>query len=605
MVDDNKGFFHTMAERASKAITRWTGQTPGMPEPPVRAPALNVGSGNTDGGTLDEASAGGHRLLTTKLMREWTESAQAILNETWDYNPDDLVQQKGKHIKVYQEMLRDPYVKAGLLIKKLSVLRLPTEVLPASSKAVDQEIAKFIEEQIETMDTPWHTLLMGVMDCVDCGYSIGEINYRIIEKGVYKGMIGWDSVKSKDPYVYTFRIKRNGNVDKIVQRLGVAALLQNRGEGDERSGEFPPHKFLVSSFQPKYNNPYGMSDLRAAYRAFFIKDWAWKFRAIFMEKWGSPTVVGSFPNGTPEARRKQLEEVLESIQQETTLTIPEDLKIEIIRVATTANITEYERSIADLNKEILVGILGSFLAVEEGKRTGARSQGQVHLWIAKLFVEALVYQVQEDLNRQWVKRIVDINYPDVVRYPKIKFELSRVEELLEEMELDTGLQKMGFPIDEAYVAKKYGRPVRGKGAGLRVDGVASDGEGKVLVPLDVQKAEKAADEREKRIARGDNPGAAGPSSSPRTNLSEQLAGVFSTLRSEVLPVDGQKIGPLKEMYAHMTRVYGALRGIKKFAEADQIAFDLAGEERKKFVAEKSWMTDDEAYAAFLKRMMRG
>src|SRR5688572_30212011 len=176
MVDDRKGFFHTMAERASRAITRWTGQTPGMPEPPVLAPVLNVGAGgegNTDGGTMDEALSGGRRFLTNALMREWTESAQAILNETWDYNPDDLVQQKGKHIKVYQEMLRDPYVKAGLLIKKLSVLRLPTEVLPASSKAVDQEIAKFVEEQIETMDTPWHTLLMGVMDCVDCGYSIG------------------------------------------------------------------------------------------------------------------------------------------------------------------------------------------------------------------------------------------------------------------------------------------------------------------------------------------------------------------------------------------------------------------------------------------------
>lgn len=608
MVEQNKGFLFRMAESARGAIARWTGPTPaGTPE--VSAPSVPTDpSPNTDGGTMDEASSSGRRFITSAMLAEWTQSAAALLHETWDYNPDDLVQQKGKHIKVYQEMLRDPYVKAGLLIKKLSVLRLPVEVLPASDDAQDQEIAKFIEEQLETMDTPWHTLLMGVMDSLDCGYSIGEINYRIVERGDYKGSIGWDSIKSKDPYVYSFRIKKNGNVDKVVQRLAVAAVMRNlnKGDLDQRYGEYPPHKFLISSFQPKYNNPYGMSDLRAAYRAFFIKDWAWKFRAIFMEKWGSPTVVGSFPNGTSPDRRKQLEEVLESIQQETTLTIPEDLKIELIRVATTANITEYERSIADLNKEILVGLMGSFLAVEEGKRTGARSQGQVHLWIAKLFVEALVYHVQEDLNRQMVRRLVDMNYPDIARYPKVKFEMSRVEELLMEMELDTGLQKMGFPIDEEYVAKKYGRPVRAKGASRSVNGVADgDGSSGVLVPLDVQKSKMQAEEKRKAIARGEDPGAAGPDDAPRSNLSENFEGVFETLRGKALPTDHRKIGPLKETYGHLVRTWGALRGVDKFSEADTIAFALAGEEREYHEKVGMWPTQEQAYAAFLKRMLKG
>lgn len=606
MVEKRGNLFSRMAETARGALARWTGPTP--------APRLLR---NTDGGTGgDLATSGGRRLLTSQLLREWTESAGAILYGTYDYNPDDLVQSKGRHVRIYQEMVRDAYVKAGLAIKKLSVIRLPTEILPASTDARDQEIARFVEDQFENMRTPWHELLWGLLDSVNIGYSIGEINYRLIDRGPWKGKVGWDTVRSKDPYVYSFRIEPNGAVASVVQRFGTTSKTPERrdqvGYLDAPWGgtlEFAPEKFLISAFQPLYSNPFGSSDLRAAYRAYFIKDWAWKFRAIFMEKWGSPTVVGTFPNGTPEARRQQLEEVLESLQQETTLTIPEDLKIELLRVATTGNITEYERAIADLNKEILVGLLGSFLAVEEGTRTGARAQGQVHLWITKLFIEALVDTVEQDLNRQMIRRLVDLNYPDVDRYPRLKFEMSRVDELLQELELDTGLQKMGVEIDAAYVAKKYKRPVRGQD-GLPLDGASEGAAGKaaVLVPLVVSQARMALDAKKQEPAspaRGAEGRTAGPSDRPRTNLAESFRDVFLALRAGALPEDPRQIGDLKDTYHHLARVFAATRQ-QAFAELPPTAaFELAGVERQHHQKTGAWMEPELAYALFLARVMKG
>lgn len=606
MVEKKKGIVHKLADYATDALVRWKGATPsrgpsGIPD--FDQPTTAGG----DGGSMQDGAGpagAGRRVLTAAIMREWTQAATALLYQTFDYNPDDLVQTKGQHVKIYQQMVRDPYVKAGLAIKKLSVLRLPTEILPASTDAKDQEIAKFVESQFDAMQTPWHQFLWGLMDSANIGYSIGEINYCPIQRGEWAGKIGWATVKSKDPYAFSFRIAKNGDVEKVVQRFGAAWTKNTDSKGEGTYYEYPPDKFLISSFQPLYANPYGNSDLRAAYRAYFIKDWAWKFRAIFMEKWGSPTVVGSFPNGTSEARRKQLEEVLESIQQETTLTIPEDLKIELIRVATTGNITEYERAISDLNKEILVGLLGSFLAVEEGKRTGARSQGQVHLWIAKLFIEALVYTVQEDINRQMIRRLVDMNYPNVEKYPKLKFELSRVEELLMELELDSGLQTMGMPIDADYVAKKYGRPVKGEYVGLPVDGQDDKKVGDVLTPLAItqqkmtQKAQADAAAQRGDPSRGENPKAAGPSDKPKTNLMEQMEVIFYKMREEALPGDPKKIGPLKENYAAMVRMYGALRN-HKFTESEDIAFALAGAEREHHKETGKWMSPITAYARFL------
>lgn len=542
----------------------------------------------------------GQRFLTKALLSEWTESALAILHGTFDYNPDELVRDKGKHVRVYQEMTKDPYVKAGLAIKKLSVCRLPTTIVPASDAPKDVEIAEFVEAQFEKMSTSWYTLLWGVMDCANVGYSIGEINYRIVDRGRWKGKVGWDSVKSKDPYIFSFRIKGNGDVLTIVQRMG--AVYRRPDVPDSGRNEFPPDKFLVNSFQPLYANPYGNSDLRAAYRAYFIKDWAWKFRAIFMEKWGSPTVVGTFPNGTSEARRHQLEQVLESIQQETTITIPEDLKIEIIRVANTANVTEYERSIADLNKEILVGILGSFLAVEEGKRTGARAAGQVHLWVAKLFIEALVYMIQEDLNRQMIQRLVDMNYPDVEDYPKIQFELSRVDDLLLEVELDSGLQQLGADISPEYLEKKYGRPIRSI---AQVERPLGDAVPDYKTTKRKPTAKGASTfKNSPRVARGEKVPAAPPDDQPRTNLHEQLEPLFYSLREEVIPEDPKKIGPLKDTYAFMIRSFAALSH-RSFGEVEAMAFDLAGQERAHYATAKEWMSSEKAYRRLLERLLKG
>lgn len=539
---------------------------------------------------LTDPESGG-TLRTTAMqgmMKEWTQSALAMLGGLSDYNPDDLVLSKGTGVKIYQDMIRDPYVKAAISLKKISVSRLPMRILPASEDEKDQEIAKFVEMNLEKMETTIDTLLWGVMNCVDVGYSIGEMNYRIVETGDFKGKIAMKSVKSKDPYVFVFRIDEYGNIAAIVQRIGgfisEAGAQYKAGSLNMGQNEFPPDKFLIASFQPLYANPYGQSDLRSAYRAFFIKDWAWKFRAIFMEKWGMPPIIGTFPNGTTEQRRQKLEEVLESIQNETVITIPEDLKVEILRIASEGRTTEYERAIADLNKEILIGIMGSFLWAEEGKRTGARAQGQVHFQVSKLFVEHLATIIEDVLNRQLVKRIVDMNYK-VEEYPKIKFETSRAEELSAEMSLDKDLKEMGVTLDPSYFYKKYGRPMPSQADAIQTVGPEIEG-----APIPDQPIDDSAPAPE---------GPPAPDQPPSSPVPAE--GTFDKLRQSSIPEDPQKIGQMREMYSWVLRMREvSVSTAPDFSKIESTAFALAGLERDFHKQNGRWMNHAEAWRIFNK-----
>jgi phage gp29-like protein len=397
-------------------------------------------------------------LPRSQLMKEWTRAAQAVIASTYDWNPDDLVQTRGGNVAVYKDMLRDPYVKAALNIKKYSVIKLPTKLMPASAEPEAQRVKEFVQFVLKDMDTSFEALLYGMMDALDVGYSISEVIWKKIKYGDWAGKIGVEAVHGKDPEYYAFDIDDFANIHQVVSRW---AHLDARGKADGSDGQesaWDPRKFLIYSNQPRYNNPYGTSDLRSCHRAFFIKDWAWKFRAIYMEKWGMPTLMGMFPKGTTEDRRKKLEQVLESIQNETVVTIPDDLKIEILRIAAEGRTTEYERSIYDLNKEILIGILFSFLSVEESRKTGSRAAGQVHERVMEINFEQLANSIADTLNRKLIRPLVDLNFETHGEYPELVYEITDYDRTKAMLEIDKGLHDLGVTLPQSYYYSAYKRP---------------------------------------------------------------------------------------------------------------------------------------------------
>ena len=342
------------------------------------------------------------------------------------YNPDDLVGKRG--YAVYDQMQRDAQVQACLEIKKLSLLSRGWEVHPASESREDVAVAEFVRFALADMRGSILDTLYAALDALAKGFSVMEINYRVIDREPYRGMIGLASIKSKDPSTFAFDTDEFMNVRSLVRVGGSADGISGTcsrnaggwfvsGTSSRNTGPaLPPEKFVVYAHSPRYESPYGTSDLRAAYKHYWSKDVLIRFMNMYLEKYGSPTAKGAYKRGTPRAAQEELLKVLDKIQQETAIVIPDDVQVELLE-AQRGGEAGYLSALEFHDKQIARAILYQTLMTDEGTRVGSFALAKVHLDVLKMCLHKLKREIEESvMQEQVIRRLVDYNYP-VTSYP--------------------------------------------------------------------------------------------------------------------------------------------------------------------------------------------
>ena len=322
------------------------------------------------------------------------------------YNPDDLIGKRG--YAIYDQMQRDAQVQACMTIKKLAVLSRGWEVHPASNDPNDVEVADFVRFALEDMRGSILDVLFNVLDALAKGFSVLEMNYCVLDRDPHRGRVGFASIKAKDPSTFAFNTDEFLNVRGLT-RTGLSDLRP-------RTSDLPADKFVVYSYMPRYESPYGTSDLRAAYKHYWSKDILTRFMNLYLEKYGSPTAKGSYKRGTPKQAQEELLRVLDKIQQETAIVIPEDVQVELLE-ASRGGEAGYLQAIEFHDKQISRAILCQTLMTDEGTRVGSFALAKVHLDVLKMCLRKLKRDLEESVMReQVIRRLVDYNYT-VASYP--------------------------------------------------------------------------------------------------------------------------------------------------------------------------------------------
>jgi phage gp29-like protein len=381
-------------------------------------------------------------------------SIASVLGSVAPYNPDDLIGKRG--YAIYDQMQRDAQVQACLMIKKFSLLSRGWEVHPASNSPEDIGVADFVRWTLEDMRGSILDVLYNVLDALAKGFSVMEINYGLIERGSFEGMIGLSSIKSKDPSTFTFETDEFMNLRSLRRTPSVAGVS---GTCSRNEPDLPPEKFVIYSYLPRYESPYGTSDLRAAYKHYWSKDVLTRFLNVYLEKYGSPTAKGSYKRGTPKQAQDELLRVLDKIQQETAIVIPEDVQVELME-AHRGGEAGYLQAIEFHDKQIAKAILAQTLMTDEGMRVGSFALAKVHLDVLKMCLQKLKRDLEESVMReQLIRRLVDYNF-NVTAYPS--FSLGPLEDRDLES-LSNAITKLvtGEVIrpDEGWIREYLGLPV--------------------------------------------------------------------------------------------------------------------------------------------------
>lgn len=326
------------------------------------------------------------------------------------YNPDTLVGKKG--LSIYKTMQkRDGQVKAVFMLKKHARLSTPWEVRAEDEKDHDAiRQAEFIKYCFSNMKGSINNFLLKIWNVMRDGYAVAEINYKVIESGEFKGMIGLDNLKVRNAEDYTFKCDEFGNIEENGLIEGVSTHL-------------PVNKFILVSYNPSDDNSeslYGESDFRAAYRYYFSNDIIQRFWNIYLEKFGQPTILGRYPAGTKRTKQDDYLDILKNIQINSAIVLPKDLEAEFMEASRRGD-AGYKEAFNTNNAMIARSLLVGSLLMETGEK-GSYALSKTHF---DIFIYVLKYLGEETENtimqEQVIKRLIDFNFT-TPKYPSFKFE---------------------------------------------------------------------------------------------------------------------------------------------------------------------------------------
>ena len=297
----------------------------------------------------------------------------------------------------YRRMAHDPQIKACLATKKFAVLSQGWTLQPASDTPEDQAVAEFVRHTLTTMRGSVQDALYDILDALALGVSLVEIVYQVNPSGLYAGMVGLRAMKSKDPSLFLFETDAFANVTAL------------RGADGKT---YPTDKFLRYSYMPLYGNPLGQSDLRAAYKPWFVKQQLLKWWAKYLEKFGLPTVTGSYDpaRGYGTDQQRELLSLVSQVHNESAIVLPSDMHLGLLETART-QAAGFAEAIEYLDRAIAKSILGQTLTTDGTSSGATYALGAVHQDVLGFYLAKLQRDLEDTvMNAQLLPRLVAYNF---------------------------------------------------------------------------------------------------------------------------------------------------------------------------------------------------
>jgi len=326
------------------------------------------------------------------------------------YNPDDLAEKKG--LEIYRTMQRrDGQVKAVFMLKKHARLSTPWGIRAEDEDDQDAvKQAEFVEHCFSEMKGNINNTLLKIWNAMRDGYSVAEINYKILPSGEFQGMIGIDNIKVRKAVNYMFKCDEHGNIEK-------------NGLIEMGNKNLPVNKFILFAYNPNDDDAdslYGESDFRAAYRYYFSNDIVQRFWNVFLEKFGQPTVIGRYEPGTTKIKQDEYLEILKNIQTNTAIVMPKGLEADLMEAVRRGE-AGYKDAFNINNAMIARALLVGTLLMDTGEK-GSWALSKTHFDIFIYILDYLGTETEDTIIReQIIKRLIDFNFPQP-KYPYFKFE---------------------------------------------------------------------------------------------------------------------------------------------------------------------------------------
>lgn len=373
------------------------------------------------------------------LFQEVTRSDSSLFDkyQYQPYNPDELFQKKGNY-DIYDEARADDQISAVLTLKKLLILDSEWSVdVEGGSESTQEEVKEFFEFNLkEGLPEVFERKLFEILVAMDYGFSMTE---RIF--GMDGGKIFLKDLKTRAPHGFEFDQDKHGNITEIRQ--------------DGAEGLFPvdPVKFIHYIHNGEFQNPYGQSEINlGVYTAWWSKGAIRKFWNIYLERFGMPTVMGSYPQAMVQ-HKDILKKILKNIQAKTSIVKPDEFIVELLQQTGKGGETDFQKAINHYNMTIARKMLVPDLVGFGGDEIsgGSYALGKEHFGIFYTVIEQERRRLEAQINKSIIKPLTFWNWGNSVT---AKFNFHLVDEYRKEKDLNLWLQAVNggkIPITDTHI----------------------------------------------------------------------------------------------------------------------------------------------------------
>lgn len=335
------------------------------------------------------------------------------------YNPDDLVGTKG--LQIYSRMLVDEQVKSVTEFKLNAILGRGHQFKFLRSRLSDEEqkarVAVF-ETAIDRLRGSFVDAIEGVASGREFGFSITEKVYGQIEVDG-STFTGINMLLTRDPCSFEFYADEFGMLQNIKQRTNGRPKI-----------DIDPDKVIHYVHKPKWDLLYGRSELRSAYRAWYLKDITLKNWALHLERFGSGIPIAKRIDenapayGTPEYA--SLQQAMREFKSFTNIILPRGVEVEVLFPTTT---DQYEKALQYHDLAIAKSqLVPNLLGLSQAGQTGSFAQSDTQLKAFFWTTGADGARIAECLNEQLFRDLGDQNWGDG-DYPQFCFKPASTEHI--------------------------------------------------------------------------------------------------------------------------------------------------------------------------------
>lgn len=330
-------------------------------------------------------------------------------------------------------------MKAGIQRHRLSVLLDDDEIGQAAETRLDALLGA--PYRLEPNDTHEAELLTQEMnewfvELATCaynalffGYSVQEAIYEQKDTHIGLKWIGekpmeWFEPKNDGRLIYRAESGYEGEVDQTV-------------------------KFFLTRRKSSYKQPYGKALLASLYWLFFFKQNGFKFWAKFLERFGTPILLGKVKDGGDEDIQA-MNDALLSAHAQSVVSIDAEDDVKVLGVAQGTAGSSFETFNTETKRQIQKLILGQTLT-SGTDGTGSRALGQVHENVRKDKLKSDIRMITPTIQAV-INALCKLN-----QWPQHKIIIGDEKSLeADKAERDVKLKNAGANLTPQYFQREYG-----------------------------------------------------------------------------------------------------------------------------------------------------